>query len=91
MKIYNYFKNVSEIIKLKNVDETRNYFLEELKQNELISRKHKNAFTSLNHIENFLILASKITACTSCLCFVFSIFATRFCAIAAGVKANRSQ
>ena len=70
MKIYNYFKNVSEIIKLKNVDETRNYFLEELKQNELISRKHKNAFTSLNHIENFLILASKITACTSVSAFV---------------------
>ena len=26
---------------LKNIDETTNYFLKEIKQNQLISRKHK--------------------------------------------------
>ena len=44
MKICNYFKimvteNVSQQFRLKNIDETRNYFLEEIEQNELMSRK----------------------------------------------------
>ena len=46
LKIYNYFKNVAEEnigqeCRLKNIDETINYFLEEIEQNELMSRKHK--------------------------------------------------
>ena len=63
MKIYNYFKNmveenISQEFRLKNIDETRNYFLEEMKQNELMSRKHKKVCATLNYIEHFLILAS---------------------------------
>ena len=50
---------------LKNIDETRNYFLEEKEQNELISRKHKKICTSLNYTEHFLILASTVTGCIS--------------------------
>ena len=34
-------KNISQEFRLKNIDKTRNYFLEEIKQNELISKKHK--------------------------------------------------
>ena len=34
-------KNISQEFRLKNIDETRNYFLEEIEQNELISRKYK--------------------------------------------------
>ena len=30
-------KNISQEFRLKNIDETRNYFLEEIEQNELIS------------------------------------------------------
>ena len=41
----------------KNIDQTRNYSLEEIKQNELMSRKHKKVRTTLNYIEDFLILA----------------------------------
>ena len=41
--------------------ETRKYFLEEIEQNELMSRKHKNVCTTLNYIEHFLILVSTIT------------------------------
>ena len=33
-----------------STDEKRNYFLEEIDQNELKSRKHKNVCTTLNHI-----------------------------------------
>ena len=46
LKIYNYFKNVveeniSQEFRLKNIDETRNYFLKETDQDELMSKKHK--------------------------------------------------
>ena len=34
-------ENRSQIFRLKNIDETRNYFLEKLKQNELMSKKQK--------------------------------------------------
>ena len=42
------------------MDETRNYFLQEVKQNELMSKKDKKVCTTLNYIEHFLILASTI-------------------------------
>ena len=43
-------ENISQESRLKNIDETRNYFLEEIKQNELMSRKHKMVCTTLNYI-----------------------------------------
>ena len=46
---------------LKNIDKTRSYSLEEIKQYELMSKKHKKVCTSLNYSEHFLILASTIT------------------------------
>ena len=58
-------ENLSQEVRLKNIDETRNYFLEEKKQNELMNRKHKKVSTTLNYIEHFLILASIITGCIS--------------------------
>ena len=58
-------KNISQEFGLKSIDETRNYFLEEIKQNELMSKKHKKVCTTLNYIEHFLILASTITECIS--------------------------
>ena len=52
-------ENISQEFRLKN------YFLEEIEQNELMSRKHKKVCTALNYIEDFLILASTITGCIS--------------------------
>ena len=40
---------------------TKNYFLEEIKQNQLMSRKHKMVCATLNHIDHFLILVSTVT------------------------------
>ena len=40
---------MSQEFRLKNTDETRNYFFEEIKQNELMSRKHKKVCTTLNN------------------------------------------
>ena len=52
LKIYNYFKNkveenICQEFRLKNIDETRNYFLED-------NRNHKNFSTTLNYIEHFV-------------------------------------
>ena len=44
---------MSQEFRLKNIDETRNYFLEEIKENELISRKYNKVCTS--YIEILLI------------------------------------
>ena len=51
---------MSQECRLKKTDEKRNYFLKEIEQNELISRKHKNVCTTLNYIEHFLILPSTL-------------------------------
>ena len=69
--MYNYFKsmveeNVSQEFRLKNINETRLYFLEEIKQIKLMSKRHK----TLNYIKHFLILASTITGCISFLPFL---------------------
>ena len=65
-------------------------------QNELMSRKHRKVWTTLNYIENFLILASTITGCISVSAFAFllgisigitsSAIGLRIFAIAAGIK-----
>ena len=34
-------ENLSQKCRLKTIDETKNYFLEEIEENELMSRKHK--------------------------------------------------
>ena len=41
-------ENISQEFRLKNTDETRNYFTEEAKQNELMSRNHKKVCTTLD-------------------------------------------
>ena len=68
-------ENIGQEFRLKNVDETRNYFLEKIKQNILMSKKDKKVCTTLNYIEHFLILVSTITGCISflllLLCLVF--------------------
>ena len=56
--MYNYFKNmaqenISQEFKLKNLDEAKNYLIEEKYGNELISKKHKVVCTTLNYIEHF--------------------------------------
>ena len=62
-------RNIDMEFRLKNINETRNYFLEEIKYNELMSRKYKKVCATLNCIEHFLILASTITGCISIFAF----------------------
>ena len=56
-------ENISQQFTLKTIDETRNYFLKEIEQNELMSKKHKKVCTILRYIEHFFILTSTITGC----------------------------
>ena len=49
-------ENISQELRLKNIYETRNYFIEEIKQNEMISKKHKKACSSLNYTEHLFWL-----------------------------------
>ena len=58
-------ENVSQVFRLKDTDETRNYLIEEINQSELMSKKHKRFYTTLNYTEQFLILGSTITLCVS--------------------------
>ena len=89
-------ENISQELRLKNIDETRSYFLEEIKQNEVISRKYKKVSTTLSYIEHFLILASAVTGSISIsVLFLMlgipigitnSATGLKICAIAAGNK-----
>ena len=58
-------ENISQEFRLKNIDETRNYLIEEIHQNELVCKKYKKTCTTLNYIETFLILATTFTGCVS--------------------------
>ena len=54
-------ENISQGFWLKNIDEARNYLIEEINRNELMSKKHKNVSTTLTYIKLFLVLTSTIT------------------------------
>ena len=58
-------KNISQEFRSKEIDKARNYFNGEIKQNELISKKHKIFCKISNYSENLLILASTVTGCVS--------------------------
>ena len=75
-------ENISQGFILKNIDETRNYFVEEIEQNELISKKFKMVYKTLNYIEYFLILASTVTGYLSTSAF------TSFCDIPRGTTST---
>ena len=92
--------NISQEFRLKNVDETRNYLIEETNRNELMSKKHKKVCATLNYTEHFLILGSTITGCVSISPFASlisipigitsSTIGLRICAITAGIKTYKS-
>ena len=50
---------------MKNINETRNYFIKEVDQNGLMSNKHQKFCTTLSYIKCFLILASVVVGCIS--------------------------
>ena len=81
---------------MKKIDTRRNYLLEEINRNELLSKKHKKVCRVLDYIEHSLILISTITGCVFISAFAslvgISIGITSFaigvkiCVIVAGIK-----
>ena len=82
------------------IDETRNYFLEEIEQNELMSWKHKKVCTTLNYVKRFLVLAYTITRYIQISAFASLIgipigmtsygIGLKICAITAEIKKYKS-
>ena len=68
-------ENTSQELRLQNISKTKNYFIKNVDQNELMTKNHKKVCTILNYIERFLILASAVNGCISIstffLCLVF--------------------
>ena len=93
-------ENVSQEFRLKNIDETRNYLIERINQNELMSRKHKKVYRVLNYVKHLLILTSTITGCILISSFASSVgiptginnsaIGLKICVIAAGIKKYKS-
>ena len=93
-------ENISQKFRLKNIYETRNFFIEEINRNELMSEKHKKVCETLNYIEHFLILVSTITEYISISAFTSfiaisvviesSTIGLKICSIAAGIKSYMS-
>ena len=77
--------------RFKNMHQIRYYFLEEIGQNELMSKKHKMVFATLSCIEFFLILDSGITGCIliSAL-LLYLVFLNLKREIAVGIKMYKS-
>ena len=85
---------------LRKIAETRDYLLEEIKHNYLMSEKYKKTCKYLNYVENLLILVSTVTgsvsisAYPSLVCVPVGIMRSavgiKICAITAGIKKYKS-
>ena len=94
-------ESMSQKFELKYIDEKKNYFTEEIRQNELMNKKHKKVCTTVNYIEHFLILASTITGYISISTFVSlvgillgissSAVGLKICKITSGLKKSIMQ
>ena len=58
-------ENINQEFRLKNIGETRNYFIQEINQNEFISKKRKIGCWVLHYTEHLVILFSTVTGCVS--------------------------
>ena len=89
---------------MKNIDwkngSIKKYLIEEINQNELMSKKHKNVCRILNYIEHSLIIIFRIAECVSISAFASlvvipigitsSAIRLKVCVITAGIKKYES-
>ena len=71
-------EDISQEFTLKEIDKTRNYFIDKIKQISVLIKKHKKICMILNYTEHLLLLASRITVCVSCFSF-FSCYSCWYC------------
>ena len=89
-------KNINQEFRLKKTNETRNYLIEEINQNELMSKKHKEVCRVLNYINHSFIVTSTNTGCVSISAFASlvgipigiasSTIGLNICVITTGIK-----
>ena len=94
-------KNINQEFRLKKIDEMRNYLIEEVNQNKLMNKKHKNVCRVLNYIDHLLIKISTITGWVSISTFSSLVgipieitspaLGLKTCAITAEIKRYKSQ
>ena len=85
--------------RLRNIDEARNYLIEEINHNDLMSERYNKTCKCLNYVENLLIVAStlsdsaSISAFDSLVVIPVSITSSpvgmEICTITAGVKKHK--
>ena len=85
---------------MKNIEETRNYFIKEINQNELMSKKYKKVCTFLSYIEHLLTLISTVTRCIFISAFAAlvgisigiasSAIKLKICVVTTGIKKCKS-
>ena len=103
--IYKYFKDKyvrrsksTLEFRLRKIYKIRNYLLDEIKHNDLMSEKYKKTCKYLNYVEHLLILASTVTSCVSIsaslVCvpvgITSSVAGIKICEIIVGVKKYKS-
>ena len=58
-------ENMNQEFRLKKIDEIRNYLIEGINRNELMSKKHKKVCRVLKYVNHSLIVISTVTGCVS--------------------------
>ena len=91
---------MNQEFRLKKIDEIRNYLIEEINRNELMSKKNKKVSRALDHIDHSLIEISKINGCAFLSAFTSlfdipigiasSTIGLKICVITAGIKKYKS-
>ena len=66
-------EKINQEIRLKKIDEIRNYLIQEIKQTKLMTKKHKKICRLLNYIDHPLIVISTITGRVSIFAFAFLV------------------
>ena len=82
--------NISQKFRLKNINKKINCFIEEINQNELMSKKHNNNCGILNYIQHLLILVSTGTECVP-ISASASLVGLKICVITAGIKKYKKK
>ena len=65
-------ENMNQEFRFKKTDEIRNHLIEEIYQNELMSKNHKEVCRVFNYVDVPLIVIVRITGCVSISALAFS-------------------
>ena len=82
-------EKINQEFRLEFIDETKNYLIEEVNQNELMSKKqkHKKVYRALDYIKHLLILISTVTGPVY---ITSSAIGLKICVIPAEIKKYKS-